>query len=65
MAAFAGLAGFFRWKETRLMKSKPPLIPPTLMFYFSLIAFVILAIHMVELVTGQPLPSAWDRLNGR
>lgn len=61
MLFFALIAGWCHWREGRLLETKPSLISPTLVFYFSLIALIILSIHMVEHIIGQPIPSAWER----
>jgi len=61
MMVLAALAGWAKWRETHKIIGEVPIVAPGLVFYVSLIIFIVLAANLIEHLTGVPLKSIFSR----
>lgn len=62
LAAAVAVAAFANWQERRKRPlGNPPLIPYTALQMLAIVVAILMAAHLVSLLTGQPLTSRFLR----
>lgn len=55
------VAGFANWQERRPQPANPPLVSYTAIQMLAVVIAILMLAHLVSLLSGQPLTSAFGR----